>query len=335
MFKIRGLILLLLFSAAVEAAADPVPYDFAPAGVKAAGLGGAFTSLADDAGALYANPAGMFQIGRNAFSYQIQSILKIQRLIDSSLKLDWDLLPLTALSFPFAGGRMSGAVFISSLFRSMSETYTVHGTGFSWSWQMNSRVAVGLSSGVAVGHQDDNWSLGWFLHAGVLVRVSEQLRAGAVWQAPVKLHWRELRGDYDVDEKLPWRFQGGVSYRISQGVAVSFELEYQGMQAQEYRAGGVDYAVPGRTGLFRNFHPHLGVQITEPRTGALLRFGFLTAGTATSSGAETRPALCLGIGAYTAQHFRLDFALQDSLLFDIFTGTDRYEWLSVSMEYHF
>lgn len=319
----------------VPLAGAPVPYDFVASGVKAAGLGGAFTALADDAGSIHYNPAGTFQIGRGAFSWQLQSILKIQRLIDTSHKLEWDLIPLTVLSFPFAGKTMSGSFFIKTFFRSMAESYTVHGTGVSWSWKLNEVAAVGISTGLAVGHQDENWSFGWFVHTGVLLRLSESLKAGIVWHSPIKLHWDELRGDYRVDERLPWLLQGGVSWRVTKKVIVSFDLEYQGVGAKSYTANGVSYNLPDMTGLFKNIHPHLGVQLLHSATGARLRFGFMTAATSSSSGVDTRPAVTAGIGAYTSENFRLDFALQDSLLFDIFTETDRYEWFSFSIEYHF
>ena len=43
-------------------------------------LGGAFVSLADDASAVHANPAGLIQIEKAVFSWQLLSQIPMQRL---------------------------------------------------------------------------------------------------------------------------------------------------------------------------------------------------------------------------------------------------------------
>ena len=49
-----------------------LPYTFLPPGARSAGMGGAFTALADDATAAYSNPAGLLQLSRPEVSVEVR-----------------------------------------------------------------------------------------------------------------------------------------------------------------------------------------------------------------------------------------------------------------------
>lgn len=314
--------------------ADWAPYDFFPVGAKGMGAGGAFTSLADDLGAFHANPAGLVQVQKPALSYQIYSVLQVQRLIDTSLQLRWEYFPLLAYAFPFSE-TMTGGMYVQTLFKSQLESYNVHGIGFSWSWSFTDRLAVGLNTGIAIANQQDNWAFGWYVQSGMLFMLSREWRFGAIVRFPINLEWDALRGDADVQERLPWSSQFGVSWRLRETSILSFELEYQGWSAIRYSAAGSAAKPDFESGLFKTWHPHIGFHTLHEPTGAQVRIGFMTAVTASSGGLESMPVLTLGLGAFTTNYFRLDFALLDTLIFDIFTRTDRFERFLISFEYSF
>ncbi len=82
---IHPLLLLLFVSAGVLLPAVPgcaqvtnmdvnsdLPYTFLPPGARSAGMGGAFTALADDSTAAYSNPAGLLNLSRPEASMEIR-----------------------------------------------------------------------------------------------------------------------------------------------------------------------------------------------------------------------------------------------------------------------
>jgi len=163
------------------------------------------------------------------------------------------------------------------------------------------------------------------------------IKAGIVFRSPISLSWDQLLGgQINVEETLPWSVQGGLSWRISRTVIASFELEYQGTQSIRFVNNGTpehpDYL---ETGLFKNFHPHIGVQFLHEKSGAELRVGFFTFANNSREGLDAQPAFSFGIGGYTANNFKIDFALIDTLIFDIFVRTNQFERFLLSIEYSF
>ena len=67
-----ALVGILLFSAAVQAQEERSIDHFAGVGVRAMGMGGAYTGVADDLTAMYWNPAGLAQITRNQVDASLQ-----------------------------------------------------------------------------------------------------------------------------------------------------------------------------------------------------------------------------------------------------------------------
>ena len=59
-----------------------LPYSFLPPGARSAGMGGAFTALADDASAAYANPAGLLQLSRPEVAVEVRHQSFETQLID-------------------------------------------------------------------------------------------------------------------------------------------------------------------------------------------------------------------------------------------------------------
>lgn len=327
------LLLLLLCLPGISLQADWVPYDVFPTGTKGLGVGGAFTSLADDGGAIYFNPAGLFQLPKPLLTYQLYSILKMPNLIDTRLQVKWEYFPLLAYAVPLEQGRTAAALYVRTLFKSMVETYSVHGVGGGFSWRVAEDLALGVNLGLAIGSQQENYSFGFFWQLGLLARLSPLLKLGIIFRAPIALAWYSLRGDLDVEETLPWSLQGGISWRFSRNMILSFELEYQSLDNVRYTVGGVDRSPALEGGLFRTIHPHLGFQFLHVPSGAQIRVGLMTMAAASSSELDPQPILCLGIGAWASRVFKIDFSLMDSLLFDIFTRTDRFERFMLSFEY--
>lgn len=331
--RILPLVVLCCAFGGGQLAANWFPYDVFPVGVKNLSLGGAFVSLADDASAVAVNPAGLVQLEQGVFSYQLLSQVKLQRLVDSSIKLDWEFLPLVACVFPVEEGSVHGALSLSTLFRSLSGRYGVHVLGASVSWKILPRLAWGNTVGLAIGSADDEYAYGLFWQTGLLAPVSDRVRLGLVARFPVALEWDALRGDTSVRERLPLTLQGGVAWKTSETSILSAELEFIDVAGIRYSSfeGAANPAQP--TGLFRNVHPHVGFQFLHRPTGAELRFGFMTFTHSAAGSVESQPALTLGLGAWTSKFFRIDFALLDTLIFDIFTRTNRYERFSLSFEY--
>ena len=327
--------LLVFFSGAALAA--PVPYDPFPVGARAVGAGGAFTGLADDLSAITYNPAGLFQMKGGRLTYQLFSVLQIQRLVDTKLKLKWEFFPLFAISRPLVPERLTVAGYFNTLFKSLSESYSVHVLGAAFSWKISDLVAVGLGGGLAVARQqeDDNWATGLHLQAGLLFRLSGQVKAGISFKFPLKLHWDYLRGDADVDETLPWILRAGLAWRAGEGLILTFDLELIGIKDITYSVSGVRQDPDYDTGLFKSLHPHFGVQYFHKKLGAWLRGGLMSLNAASSSGLNPQPVLTLGIGAFTSKFFKIDFSIADTLIFDIFSRTDRYERFYLSFEYTF
>lgn len=334
-FRLSVVSLLSLISGV--ASALPVPYDFFPVGTKAIGAGGAFTGQADDLSAISYNPAGLFQLKGGRLTYQLSSVLQVQRLINTQLKLRWEFFPLFAVSRPFIENRLSWAFHFNILFKSLSESYSVYVLGGALSWKVNDVVAAGFSGGLAIGRQseDDNWATGLHIQPGLLFRLSRAVKAGLSFKFPLKLSWGFLRGDKNVDETLPWILRGGVAWRARKNLIFTFDLEWIAVQDIAYSVQGVPQDLPYETGLFYSLHPHLGVQYFHEKLGAWLRGGFMTLTATSSSGLNPQPVLTLGIGAFTSRFFRVDFSLADSLIFDIFSRTDRYERFYLSFEYTF
>ncbi len=330
----RGILALgILLVVSLPLAADWYPSDPFSPGVKALSLGGAFTALADDASAVHANPAGLVQMDKAVFSWQLLSQIQMQRLVDTSIKLDWEYFPLVAACFPIEDGLVHGALSWTTQWRSISGRYSVHVLGASLSWKISSWLSWGNTLGLAVGLTDDEAASGFFWQTGFLVPLNEDIKLGLTMRMPVTLEWDVLRGDTGVRERLPLSMQAGMAWRIDRHAILSFDLEFVDVAGLRYSsdAGTMNPVQP--TGLFRNLHPHIGFQTLIPSIGAEFRCGFLTFTHNANNASDAQPALTLGIGAWTSQYFRIDFALQDTLIFDIFTGTNRYERISVSFEY--
>lgn len=315
--------------------ADRVPYDFFPVGSKGLSVGGAFSSIADDSGAFYYNPAGLFQLGKKTLSYQLLSTLKVDRLFDTGLKLDWEYFPLLSFSSPIEKNKSSWGFSLSTIYKHMFESYLVKKLGLSFSYKVNDSFALGMNMGLALGHQEDNWGFGFYWDLGLLVRISSNLKFGTIFRSKIKMSWDELRGDYGVRETLPWSMQGGFSYSVGKRLIISAELEYQSEDSIVYSSDNPSSNLNLAGGMFKTIHPHLGVQFMGVATGAQLRFGFMTMGNRSLTKIDTDPLLTFGIGAYSSQNFKIDFCLLDSLIFDIFTKTSRYERVTISFEYNY
>lgn len=329
----RVLLPIVLLLVPFLAAGAPVPYDHFPVGTKALGAGGAFTGQADDLSALSFNTAGLVQLEGRHLTYQLYSLLKINRLVDTTLKLKWEFFPLFAFSFPVVEKRLVGAFYFRALFRSFLESYSVHVLGGALGWKVTDWLALGLDAGLAIGHQDINWAAGFHLQGGALFRLGSTVKAGLSFRLPVRLSWDMLRSDPDVAERLPWTVVAGAAWRAGEHTILTFDLEWQGTQSIRYSVGGIAQDPDYPVGLFKNLHPHCGVQHFSQKLGAWLRAGMLTMSTASSAGLESQPLLTLGLGAYTSKFFRIDFSILDSLIFDIFTRTNRFERFLVSFEY--
>jgi hypothetical protein len=327
----RGACVVFLFAAPLMA--DWYPSDpFAP-GVKAMSLGGAFVSLADDASAVHANPAGLIQLDKAVFTWQLLSQIQVQRLVDTSIRLDWEYFPLVAACFPIEDGRINAALSWTTYWRSISGKYSVHILGASASWKVLPWLSWGNTIGLAIGLTDDQTAVGLFWQTGFLAPISKRIRLGLVLRMPVSLEWDALRGDTGVSERLPFTMQAGLAWRLDKTSILSFDLEFVDVAGIRYvsDAGRANPEQP--TGLFRNLHPHIGFQTLLTSIGAEFRCGLMTFTHNANNSSDSQPALTLGIGAWTSQFFRIDFALQDTLIFDIFTRTNRYERISISFEY--
>ncbi len=319
----------------ISICANRVSHDFFPVGSKGLSVGGAFTSIADDSGAFYYNPAGLFQLEKKTLSYQLFSALKIEHVFDTGLKLDWAYFPLLSFSFPIEAGKSSWGFYLSTIYKHMFDSYMVQNLGLNFSYKLNDYLALGINAGLALGSQDDNWGFGFYWNLGVLSRLTKNLKFGVVFRSKIKMSWDELLGDYGVKETLPWSIQGGFSYSLDKRFVFSAELEYQAESSTTYSSDNSSVNLDLEGGMFKTIHPHLGVQFLSVATGAQVRVGFMTMGNRSINKIDTEPLLTFGIGAYSWRNFKIDFCLLDSLILDIFTRTIRYERVTISFEYSY
>jgi hypothetical protein len=132
----------------------PLQFDFINPGAKSKAMGGAFTGLADDATATFANPAGLMLITKSEMSIEARH---------------------TRTETPFlGGGRLSGTIFNEGL-------DTVQGPVFGESGGAD--AGVGFLSGVYVpvrGNDARGWRIAGYRHE--LVRVDQSFFSTGVFQ---------------------------------------------------------------------------------------------------------------------------------------------------------
>jgi hypothetical protein len=155
MLVMQGLAALALATSAAAQTSLQVPlqFDFINPGAKSLALGGAFSGLADDATATFANPAGLTELGASEVSFEVRR---------------------SRLSTPFLeSGRLSGAIFNQGI-------DTVRGAIFANS--VGTDAGIGFAAGVYV-HPSRRWVVAGYRHE--LVRTDQSfLSLGVFQQAP-------------------------------------------------------------------------------------------------------------------------------------------------------
>ena len=164
----------------------PLQFDFLNPGAKSLALGGAFTGLADDATAPFANPAGLTQL----LGPQLSVELRYARVVTPFLER----------------GRLSGPI-------SGEGIDTVQGPFFDDS--AGSQVGPGFIAGVYT-HSPYRWVVGGYRHE--LVRIDQTFFAQGVFQKdPTEFTSRRDGPQEGIRKVSVTSYVGAVAYRIHQG----------------------------------------------------------------------------------------------------------------------
>ena len=171
----------------------PLQFDFVNPGAKSLAIGGAFSGLADDATATFANPAGLTQLAVSEVSVEARGTRTTTQFLQ--------------------GGRLSGTV-------SNQGTDTVAGAVFGDS--VGSHFGVGFLAGVYT-HPSHRWVIAGYRHE--LARVDQSFLSNSIFQKdPAFLTSQRELPQEGVRQVSITGYGVSGSYKISQTLAVGASL---------------------------------------------------------------------------------------------------------------
>ncbi len=281
--------------------------NFTGNGARSAGMGNAFTGVADDATAMSWNSAGLTQL------YAMEASA-VTRFGFGSIKLDgWDDAPaidlksrfqINFLSFamPFKVGSMTlvGGIAYRTLFDfnneviyhfdSGDETYKYEGAVGAITpaigIKINDMISVGAALNIYTGsskysetYQNDPSSdytgakesySGSGLDIGVLIKPTDKFSIGGNFNLPNKLKY-ESEGNSD-ELKVPLFYSVGVGYRATDQLLIAVDYQSHDWSKSD------DFKDASNADLFKLNSLHLGVEYLLMKGNAVipLRAGFYT-----------------------------------------------------------
>ncbi|MFH1379308.1 MAG: hypothetical protein ABII23_03405 [bacterium] len=203
------LLTVCLGSLPICAGSNPAAYLKAGVGARALGMGGAFTSIADDPSAAYWNPAGLGTINRLAVSTMVQNLGSVDYPSLEDVAPDYQY---AAVVMPLhkAGLLNLGTVGVSWISNSLDNIpwTTVDGSGQIQQSSFNDSenayiISYGQSfidrdfyAGVNLKYLNQTFSnindasaAGYGLEGGVLYRLDSRLSIGLVIDSGIKMKW--------------------------------------------------------------------------------------------------------------------------------------------------
>ncbi len=205
---------------ATDAAGNAADYLQIPVGATAAGMGGAFTSIANDATASYWNPAGLLQIKSNEFTTMnanmnldrdFKYIGFAKKISDKlSLGLGWTRFSVDSIPETDANGNVLG------YFDDTEDSFYT-----SLAYKLTDKLTAGCS--LKVLKQDlytmDADTVGFDL--GLMYEYSNKLKFGAV----IKNIGASLEWNDGVKEDLPLHLQLGASLKLKKDMIFALDVK--------------------------------------------------------------------------------------------------------------
>ncbi|MCC6442883.1 MAG: hypothetical protein IT210_05425 [Armatimonadetes bacterium] len=278
---------------------------WADVGVRALGMGGAFVSVADDASAVYWNPAGLVQLKGQELSYTYntrqssranRNDLEFRDFVNKDIMLDHFL----AYARPVGDKAAFGIQWISDktdyLTRQNFKEYTTQDTvGLSYATKLDEQTSLGLNLRFVNMHQVNYQQAplsfgrsadGIGFDLGLLRRLSEQWQVGLLLQDMNRTTLTDVYLQQTYFSHL--NIRPGVSYRPNDQVTFALDIynlnsEGVGKSGQKLKAK-VAFGIEGKLPLMQNEERPL-----TGRIGAYL------------------DAVTVGLG-YRHQRTRFDFA---------------------------
>lgn len=232
---------LLTLAAPAPAQEESFDFVFANPGARSTGLGGAFTALADDATAAYANPAGLVQLLRPEISAELRAIFDNNDEELDAFDTDSDLTGLGFVSFvmplgdfclaAYTHGVSSGDI-VGDLFLLDEEGFTVNRAAVAGAYRLGERLSVGIGvsyfwgqltlAGITSDRADD-----WGLNGGLLWSPTGWLNLGGFYREGPELDvLGSIAGSGDARLVFPDVYGAGVAVRPGEGhLAVSLEWD--------------------------------------------------------------------------------------------------------------
>ncbi len=223
-------------------------------GARALGMGGGFTSLADDATAVYYNPAGLQSLPYQQFSFMHMRLFEGTTLNYAT----WALPTLSygGLGISYTRIGTDDLIRRSDFIETGTFSYAQSQFQFSYGQNLFSRVNVGASLKVIRQTIDNFADNGIGLDAGVLIPIYKEFRFSAVVRNAIQATLR-LRS---TDEKLPLNVISGFGLReirLNKQFMFSGAVEAEKWEKRSFKfhAGGeliIDSMYALRTGYDRD-----------------------------------------------------------------------------------
>lgn len=257
------LAVLLCFTQAASAQLAGVDFNTLGGGAKARGMGGAFMGVADDATAVYWNPAGLSQIGKNEFTIEFKNSFSKWTLKENGQESKFDhshnSINFVSFAYPF---KLSDkhSVFAVAYQRladfyllEENHSYRYESTGGldavtgALGIKLTPQVSLGLSVNFILNGMDQtmlnkansSWQetktsfSGVDVKLGTLYRHMDRLNFGFILKAPFDLSEREkITGAYGISFpegkgriSMPLIFGIGSSYKATERLTLALDFE--------------------------------------------------------------------------------------------------------------
>lgn len=231
-----AVVFLLVFSAFAGDAGNESPF-LTGAGARALGLGGGFTSVADDATAVFYNPAGLSHLQSQEASFMQMTLFE-----GASYGSAFWAYPI--LDFGGVGvGLMrlgTGEILRRSDYVARGEfSYSYTQALFAVGHTVRDVISVGLSGKIVSQSLDTHSDYGMGVDLGLFAPLYRRFQLGLILRDAIR---PELKLD-QTSESVPTSIAGGLAVKNTKitdrlRVTASFELEKVGRRSTKVHAGG-------------------------------------------------------------------------------------------------
>lgn len=313
-FKLfSGVFLLLVFCFSMTHAQRFDQFVLNGSGARAAGMGYAFTGIADDATAISWNAAGLTQlytmeasvVGRFSFGTLGTDYSFADIEVDRSSKFQ---INFASFVVPFKAGdyNVVGGVALRRLYDFTEKQTFKASTDFEEAEfvdeytgginaitpavgiQFNDMISVGAGINILTGSLEyegtspsgfdpEPWSVdysGTSFDLGVLVKPNQQLSLGANFNLPYTLTWEEE--GYETEMNVPLFFSIGLGYRASEKLLLAADYSSRPWSSAELEEGGETYELSDMVEDANSLHFGLEYLAESGENILPLRFGFYT-----------------------------------------------------------